>query len=363
MEESKQSSSPGVSSDSPSFKGELRVITVSSISVRAERRLRTECDEAHIQDLAASLRTDGQLQPIQVRPVAEGRYELISGEHRWMAAIEAGIETIAALVLDADDTNAEEVQLVEALKQRSLTPTERERALARYAKVYERRFGSLKGKPGRPPKNSAPRTNFVASAAAKFGISKTALKRALSRKDNLIPAAVRALATKAITEDQANELVTLTFEQQERALPEMTGKSRAETRLIAKRIRSEKAAKADWDTAVAATPDEGSAADESGSRCRQALEAAAVLKTSLETLDSQLAAGTLPPGGAEFAGLAESLGALLPLVDRVRSRFERLRLPTAQSVTPAGLRLIDSKPARCKTTIAPPAAAEHASAT
>ena len=77
-----------------------------------------------ISDLADSIRTHGILQPITVRLLASGYYQIISGERRWRAAREAGLEQVPVLVVEADDRKAMELGLIENLQREDLNPME-----------------------------------------------------------------------------------------------------------------------------------------------------------------------------------------------------------------------------------------------
>ena len=77
------------------------------------RQPRKEFDEASLLALAGSLGERGLLQPVLVRPSADGAYELIAGERRWRAAALAGLDTIPALVLIHDDAESLELALIE----------------------------------------------------------------------------------------------------------------------------------------------------------------------------------------------------------------------------------------------------------
>jgi ParB family chromosome partitioning protein len=85
---------------------------------------RDHFDEEALGALADSIREVGVLQPVLVRPVGEGEYELIAGERRWRAARRAGLQTIPALVRETDDAAALEQALVENLHRDSLNPLE-----------------------------------------------------------------------------------------------------------------------------------------------------------------------------------------------------------------------------------------------
>lgn len=85
---------------------------------------RVHFDEESLADLAASIREIGVLQPILVRPVGAGEYELIAGERRWRAARRANLDSIPAVIRMTDDVGAVERALVENLHREDLTPLE-----------------------------------------------------------------------------------------------------------------------------------------------------------------------------------------------------------------------------------------------
>jgi ParB family transcriptional regulator, chromosome partitioning protein len=91
---------------------------------------RRRFDEEALQALAGSLGERGVLQPVLVRPQAEGRYELVAGERRWRAARLAGLATIPALVRPRDDAEAIELALIENMAREDLNPIEEARACA-----------------------------------------------------------------------------------------------------------------------------------------------------------------------------------------------------------------------------------------
>ena len=91
---------------------------------------RKRFDEEALAALAGSLTERGVVQPILVRPVAGGTYELVAGERRWRAAQLAGLETIPAVVREHDDAASLEVALVENMAREDLNPVEEARAVA-----------------------------------------------------------------------------------------------------------------------------------------------------------------------------------------------------------------------------------------
>jgi len=99
--------------------------------------------------LASSIREQGLLQPVVVRPRAEGGYELIAGERRWRAAREAGVTDLPALVRDADDRDSLLLALVENVAREQLSPVEEARAYASLIDEFELSLGDVASRVGR----------------------------------------------------------------------------------------------------------------------------------------------------------------------------------------------------------------------
>jgi ParB family transcriptional regulator, chromosome partitioning protein len=108
---------------------DLRMLPVELI-VPNPKQPRRSFDEATLEALAGSLRERGVLQPVLVRPVVGGTYELVAGERRWRAAQIAGLETVPALVRERDDAEALEAALIENMAREDLNPIEEARACA-----------------------------------------------------------------------------------------------------------------------------------------------------------------------------------------------------------------------------------------
>jgi ParB family chromosome partitioning protein len=108
---------------------ELRDVPVELI-VPNPHQPRRNFDEEALVALADSLRERGVLQPVLVRPVAGGTYELVAGERRWRAAQLAGFDAVPALVQDHDDAASIEVALIENMAREDLNPVEEARACA-----------------------------------------------------------------------------------------------------------------------------------------------------------------------------------------------------------------------------------------
>ncbi|HEX4483079.1 MAG TPA: ParB/RepB/Spo0J family partition protein [Solirubrobacteraceae bacterium] len=108
---------------------ELRELPIELIVANAKQP-RRRFDEDALQSLADSLGARGILQPVLVRPVAGGTYELVAGERRWRAAQIAGLERIPALVRSRDDAEAIELALIENMAREDLSPIEEAHACA-----------------------------------------------------------------------------------------------------------------------------------------------------------------------------------------------------------------------------------------
>jgi ParB family chromosome partitioning protein len=92
---------------------------------------RTKMDPASLAELADSIREQGVMQPILVRPVDGARFEIIAGERRWRAAEQAGLREVPALVRSVADNAALALALVENIQREDLNPLEEAQGLAR----------------------------------------------------------------------------------------------------------------------------------------------------------------------------------------------------------------------------------------
>ena len=110
-------------------------------------RRRFEPDAAS--GLASSVRTQGLLQPVVVRPRAAGGWELIAGERRWRAAKEAGLGTLPALVRNADDRDTLLLSLVENVAREQLSPVEEARAYALLIDEFDLSLGDVAERVGK----------------------------------------------------------------------------------------------------------------------------------------------------------------------------------------------------------------------
>jgi ParB family transcriptional regulator, chromosome partitioning protein len=85
---------------------------------------RTKMDQQALAELAASIRSQGLMQPVLVRPVERDRYELIAGERRWRAAQMAGLEEVPVLIREVPDDAALAMSLIENIQRENLNPME-----------------------------------------------------------------------------------------------------------------------------------------------------------------------------------------------------------------------------------------------
>ena len=102
-------------------RGGVRNVDIDRIQPNPEQP-RLAFDQTSLDELAASIREHGVLQPILVRPLDGGDYQLIAGERRWRASRAAGMETIPALVEEIDDDTALEISIIENLQREDLSP-------------------------------------------------------------------------------------------------------------------------------------------------------------------------------------------------------------------------------------------------
>ena len=85
---------------------------------------RRDFDPEELEELAESIRTHGVIQPLTVREMPNGYYQIIAGERRWRASRLAGLEEIPAVIIEADDKKAMELALIENLQRSDLNPVE-----------------------------------------------------------------------------------------------------------------------------------------------------------------------------------------------------------------------------------------------
>ena len=145
---------------------------------------RKNFDETSLAELAESIRQQGVLQPIGVRPIADDRLEIVFGERRYRASLMAGLEEIPAIVMEISDETAEEMAVTENLQRKDVTPIEEANA---YQKLIES---------GR---------HDVQSLAVQFGKNESYIRTRL-KFVSLIPEIARLLEQDEITISVASEI-------------------------------------------------------------------------------------------------------------------------------------------------------------
>ncbi|MCA0364938.1 MAG: ParB/RepB/Spo0J family partition protein [Bacteroidetes bacterium] len=104
------------------FRG-VKEVEISKLEVGTQQP-RSHFDEEALEELAESIRIHGLIQPITVRELPEGKFEIISGERRFRASIKAGLETIPAFIRDVDDQRSLQMALIENIQRENLNPIE-----------------------------------------------------------------------------------------------------------------------------------------------------------------------------------------------------------------------------------------------
>ena len=116
--------------------GALRMLPVDVIQ-RGKYQPRIDMHQESLQDLADSISAQGVVQPIVVRSIDAGRYEIIAGERRWRASQLAGLHEIPAVVREVEDRAAIAIALIENIQREDLNPLEEARALERLIREFE----------------------------------------------------------------------------------------------------------------------------------------------------------------------------------------------------------------------------------
>lgn len=98
---------------------------------------RMDMSQESLEELADSIRSQGLVQPIVVRPIDGGHYEIIAGERRWRASKLAGLESVPVLIKDVSDRNAIAMALIENIQRENLNPMEEANALHRLREEFE----------------------------------------------------------------------------------------------------------------------------------------------------------------------------------------------------------------------------------
>ena len=190
---------------------------------------RKHFDEASLAELAASIQEHGIIQPLTVRKLASGYYQIIAGERRWRAARLAGLSEVPVIVIEADDRKAAELAMIENLQREDLNPMEE---AAGYRSLIDQHHMTQE------------------EAAGRVGKSRSAVTNAL-RLLELAPAVQNQVEAGLLSAGHARALVPLSPAQQVQAANAIIegGLSVRQTEALAKRLsageKPEKKAPAD----------------------------------------------------------------------------------------------------------------------
>ena len=181
--------------------GKPREIPLDQID-RNPFQTRSVIDENQLTELAASIVANGVVQPILVRPLANGRFQLIAGERRWRASQLAGRHTVPAILRQVSDEQAMEITIVENLQRADLNPMEQARAFDRLSREFHMTQEQMATRTG---KDRATVANFlrllrlpasvqskVEAAQLSFGHARTLL--AFEHAEDIEKAAQRIIA-------------------------------------------------------------------------------------------------------------------------------------------------------------------------
>lgn len=135
---SSRSEEPSVPQPAPatSDKGQLQELPVDLIQ-RGQYQPRRDFDPFALQELADSIKAQGVMQPIVVRPIANERFEIIAGERRWRAVQQAGLDSIPVLIRNVSDEATIAMSLIENIQREDLNPIEEAYALERLQDEFE----------------------------------------------------------------------------------------------------------------------------------------------------------------------------------------------------------------------------------
>ena len=177
-------------------------------------------DEAALAELAASIQEHGIIQPLTVRKLSSGYYQIIAGERRWRAARLAGLSEVPVIVIEADDRKAAELAMIENLQREDLNPMEEAAGFQSLIETYHM---------------------TQEEAAQRVGKSRSAVTNALRLL--VLTLAVRALVEEgSLSAGHARALVPLSPALQEKAASAVVagGLSVRQTEALAKRLSAEK---------------------------------------------------------------------------------------------------------------------------
>ena len=236
-----------LSNDGPQKAGSIRHIPLDRVEANPEQPRVTFVQET-IDELAASVRERGVLQPILVRPFGVNRFQIVAGERRWRASRIAGLKTIPALVEDIDDETALEIAIIENLQREDLSPLDE-------AAMYDRMIRE--------------HGYSIRKLAEKLGKDKGYLENRLRLAD--APAEVRELVSlRKDTLSHAYELLKIPDPKKRRRLAEQVARGELSLVKLREKVEGRRARPVDPDaeaapaTSGSPTPAAGVSEDEGG---------------------------------------------------------------------------------------------------
>src|SRR5476651_35251 len=133
---------------------EIAVDLIDANPYQTRRKLREEA----LNELVESIKASGVIQPVVLRPAANGRYQLVAGERRWHASKRAGKTTIPAVVRQISNEQAMEITIIENLQREDLNPVEQARAFERLSREFGQTQEEIAARTG---KDRASIANFI----------------------------------------------------------------------------------------------------------------------------------------------------------------------------------------------------------
>ncbi len=134
--------------ETPAQKSAMDTLAVEQL-IQGKYQPRNQFNEQALAELAESIRRNGIMQPIIVRPLISGRYEIIAGERRWRAAKMSGLSRVPVIIREIDDKQALELALVENVQRQDLSPLEEAVGYQRLIEEFDytqEELGSIVGK-------------------------------------------------------------------------------------------------------------------------------------------------------------------------------------------------------------------------
>jgi ParB family transcriptional regulator, chromosome partitioning protein len=283
-----------LSSDAPQKAGIVRHIPLDRIEPNPEQPRVTFVQET-IDELAASIRERGVLQPILVRPRGPSRFQIVAGERRWRASKLAGLETIPALVEDIDDETALEIAIIENLQREDLSPLDE-------ASMYDRMIRE--------------HGYSIRKLAEKLGKDKGYLENRLRLAD--APEEVRELVSlRKDTLSHAYELLKVPDPRKRRRLAEQVARGELSLVKLREKVEGRKARSVDAEGVI-----EASVAASSDRSSPGAVAAAATTPADDNATAGWAARGTMQPLTDESLVAAKQL-----LAEAVEGLVDVLRAP------------------------------------